>query len=119
MRVAELAASGHLGGAERVVLETVRGLSARGIDMSLLALEQGPLLEAAARAGASPAEACPLPGPLAALGDAGRSAGSVAFGLVRAAAPLPGYARQFSGSSRHTRQTSSTRTASRRTCWPR
>jgi glycosyltransferase involved in cell wall biosynthesis len=96
MRVAELAASGHLGGAERVVLETVRGLGARGIEMSLLALEPGPLLVAAARAGAAPVEACPLPGPLAALGDAGRSAGSVAFGLIRAAAPLPGYARQFS-----------------------
>jgi len=96
MRVTELAASGHLGGAERVVLETVRGLGARGIDMSLLALEPGPLLEAAARAGASPAEACPLPAPLAALGDAGRSARSVAFGLVRAVAPLPGYARRFS-----------------------
>ena len=91
MRVALLAASGQLGGAERVVLETVRGLSTLGIESTVLALESGPLLEAALREGAGAAEALPLPAGLAVLGDAGRSPAAVAVGLMRAAVPLPAY----------------------------
>jgi glycosyltransferase involved in cell wall biosynthesis len=95
MRVGVLAASGQLGGAERVVLETVRGLSTLGIESTVLALESGPLLEAALREGARAAEALRLPAGLAVLGDAGRSPATVAVGLMRAAVPLPAYVRQF------------------------
>ena len=95
MRVGLLAASGQLGGAERVVLETVRGLSSHGIESTVLALESGPLLEAALREGACAAEALVLPAGLAVLGDAGRSRAAVAVGLMRAAIPLPGYVRRL------------------------
>jgi len=95
MRVGLLAASGQLGGAERVVLETVRALSTLGIESTLLALESGPLLEAALREGAHAAEALRLPAGLAVLGDAGRSPAAVAAGLMRAVVPLPAYLRRL------------------------
>lgn len=95
MRVALLAASGQLGGAERVVLETIRGLSVIGVESTVIALESGPLLEAARREGARAAEALPLPEGLAILGDTGRSRTAVAIGLMRAAAPLPAYVRRL------------------------
>ena len=95
MRVGLLAASGQLGGAERVVLETVRGLSTLGIESTVLALEAGPLLEAALGEGAHAAEALRLPAGLAGLGDAGQPRVAVAIGLMRAAAPLPAYVRRL------------------------
>jgi len=97
MRVTVLAASGHLGGAERMVLETVRALSTLGIDSTVLALEPGPLLEASLREGANIVEALRLSSGLATLGDTGRSKAAVIFGLLRAAAPLPLYVRQLAG----------------------
>jgi glycosyltransferase involved in cell wall biosynthesis len=103
MRVCVLAASGQLGGAERVVLETVRGLSSHGIESTVVALESGPLLEAALREGARAAEALPLPASLAGLGDAGQSPATVAVGLMRAAVPLPAYVRRLARTLRRHR----------------
>jgi glycosyltransferase involved in cell wall biosynthesis len=96
MQVILLAASGQLGGAERMVLEVVRALSTLGVESSVLALQPGPLLEAALREGACAAEASVPPPSLAILGDMGRSKAAVAVGLLRAAVPLPLFVRRLS-----------------------
>jgi glycosyltransferase involved in cell wall biosynthesis len=89
MRVTVLAASGQLGGAERMALESVRGLSTLGIASTVVALEPGPLLDAALREGADTVDVLRLSPGLATLGDAGRSKAAVLVGLLRAAVPLP------------------------------
>ena len=97
MRVTVLAASGQLGGAERMVLETVRALSTLGFESTVVALEPGPLLDATRREGAGMVDVLRLSSGLATLGDAGRSKAAVVIGLLRAAAPLPFYVRQLAG----------------------
>jgi glycosyltransferase involved in cell wall biosynthesis len=94
MRIVELAASGHLGGAERVLLDSTVARLEAGDDVAVIALGPGPLREYAARAGAT-FDVCPPPHVLAALGDAGRSAPAAAFGLARAALPAVAYLRGF------------------------
>jgi len=95
MRVTVLAASGQLGGAERMVLETVRALSTLRLASTVVALEPGPLLDATRREGADMVDVLRLSSGLATLGDAGRSKAAVVVGLLRAAAPLPFYVRQL------------------------
>ena len=97
MRVTVLAASGQLGGAERMVLETVRALSTLGLESTVVALEPGPLLDATRREGADMVEVLRLSSGLATLGDAGRSKAAVVVGLLRAAAPLPFSVRRLAG----------------------
>ena len=95
MRVLEVAASGQLGGAERVLLECQRGLSASGCDVSVLALDDGPLLDVVRQRGLR-ASAVAMPASLAAIGDAHASSARVAMGLVRTAPALLRYSRRFS-----------------------
>ena len=94
MRVVFLTSSGQLGGAERVVLEAMHGLRARGATPSLLSLEAGPLLEEARRHGVD-AEALTPPAELTELGEAGRPAVSVIGNLGRAVGPLPRFVKRF------------------------
>ena len=95
MRVTMLAASARLGGAERVVLECIHALTSRGIECTLLALEDGPLHERAMAAGARRTDAVPLPRGLATLGDALRSRGETVLRLMGSAPSLPTYMRRF------------------------
>jgi glycosyltransferase involved in cell wall biosynthesis len=90
MRIAFLAASGELGGAERSLLDVLAGLRAAepGWALLVVAPEAGPLVERAAALGAE-TRVVPYPRRLAAAGDAGaRSAG----GLLRSLAALGGAA---------------------------
>ena len=94
MRVVELAASGHLGGAERVLLDSAAARLQAGDDVSVIALSAGPLGDHVERVGSRFA-ACPPPPSLAELGDAGRSTAVAALGLARAAVPALAYVRRF------------------------
>jgi glycosyltransferase involved in cell wall biosynthesis len=94
MRVVELAASGHLGGAERVLLDSAAVRLAAGDDVSVLALASGPLGDHVVCRGGRFA-ACPPPPSLAELGDAGRSTAAAALGLARATVPALAYVRRF------------------------
>jgi glycosyltransferase involved in cell wall biosynthesis len=94
MRVIELAASGHLGGAERVLLDAVASRRAAGDEVSVIALAPGPLAESVGRLDAS-FTVCPPPHVLSELGDAGRSTPAAALGLARAAVPALAYVRRF------------------------
>jgi glycosyltransferase involved in cell wall biosynthesis len=93
-RIALLAASGQLGGAERMVLESALAWGSRGWTPALVALEDGPLL-AAARALGVEAMALPAPRGLAGLGDAGSSRTASLAALAGAAVPLPVYVRRL------------------------
>jgi glycosyltransferase involved in cell wall biosynthesis len=83
-----LSASAALGGAERALLDLVASLRAAepGWRLTVVAAEEGPLLERARSLGAD-ARALPFPGALAALGDAGAPAGGrgLRMGMMRAA----------------------------------
>jgi glycosyltransferase involved in cell wall biosynthesis len=94
-RVVLLAASGQLGGAERVVLESLRAIQGAGLEGSLISLEAGPVIAVARSLGAD-AAAMQLPAALATLGETGRSRLAVAAGLTRGMAPLIGYVRALS-----------------------
>ena len=95
MRVTVLAASGQLGGAERMVLETVRGFSTLGIESTWSPLNPAP----ARRPPCGKAPTRPMLfgfrqdwRRLATLADRKRR---WLVGLLRAAAPLPFYVRQL------------------------
>jgi len=94
MRVVFLTSSGQLGGAERVALEALHGLLARGATVSLLSLEPGPLVDEVRRAGIA-ADVLSPPPELTELGEAGRPAMSVIGGLGRAVGPLPRFVKRF------------------------
>ena len=94
MRVVELAASGHLGGAERVLLDSAAARLAAGDEVSVIALSAGPLGASVERLGGR-FVVCPPPPTLARLGDAGRSTAAAALGLTGAAIPALVYVRRF------------------------
>jgi glycosyltransferase involved in cell wall biosynthesis len=87
MKVLFLNPLGTLGGAERALLDlfaSIRGTN-EGIEVSLLSLEDGPLLAEARMLGAA-AEYFPVPRSLTRIGDSG---GIDIQGLLRAGAELP------------------------------
>ena len=87
MKVLFLNPIGTLGGAERALLDLIASirLTSREIEVSLLALEDGPLLAEARQLGAT-AEFFPVPASLTRIGDSG---GVDVQGLLRALAALP------------------------------
>ncbi len=92
MRVAFLAASGEIGGAERVLLDLAASLrrAEPQWELHLVTTAPGPLNFAAARLGIR-VHAHPFPAALARVGDAGASAGGSRAGLLPsllAAAPM-------------------------------
>ena len=93
-RVALLAASGQLGGAERMVLEAARAWMALGWSPAVVALEDGPLLSAARDLGVE-ALAMPAPAGMARLGDAGGPRSATLLSLARVAGSLPSYVRRL------------------------
>ena len=93
-RVVLLAASGQLGGAERMVLESARAWTTLGWSPAVLALEDGPLLAAARGLGVD-ALALPPPDGMTRLGDAGGSRAATLVSLASAAVPLPAYVRRL------------------------
>ena len=93
-RVALLAASGQLGGAERMVLEAARAWMALGWSPAVVALEDGPLLSAARDLGVE-ALAMPAAAGMARLGDAGGPRSATLLSLARVAGSLPSYVRRL------------------------
>jgi glycosyltransferase involved in cell wall biosynthesis len=93
-RVALMAASGQLGGAERMVLETARAWMALGWSPAVVALEDGPLLTAARGLGVD-ALALPPPPGIARLGEAGGSRAATLLSLAGVAGSLPSYVRRL------------------------
>jgi glycosyltransferase involved in cell wall biosynthesis len=96
MRVSFLSAAGALGGAERVLLESVSAL--RGLrpewPVRVVCLADGPLLGELAGRGAE-VTLLPLPAPLARVGEAGRARAATLAGLARSVWPLRAYARRL------------------------
>lgn len=96
MRITFLAPSGHIGGAERVMLDCVHVADGYpGADISVISLGPGPLLEAASRLGARTVVVAP-PARMAALGDSFTSAGTVLLRMLPVLAGSPAFLRRFS-----------------------
>jgi len=96
MRIALLGASGHIGGAERVLLDCVHVADGfPGAEVSVVSLADGPLLTAARAVGARTETVAP-PASLAALGDSFASAGSVLLKMLPVLAGSPAFLRRFS-----------------------
>ena len=93
MRVLFLSTSGHLGGAERVLVDMVRATVANGGVAGVLTVEDGPLNAAVAAAGG---ESVPLPLP-GRFGRAGESRAPLATmaALAASAPPLLAYSRRL------------------------
>lgn len=100
IRITHLTASGELGGAERVALECMHAArSWRASEPSLLALGDGPLLDAAASLGAR-AMHVEAPSEVALLGDAFSSTGATVRAMVPALQRFPGFYRRFADAVR-------------------
>ena len=96
MRITLLGPSGHIGGAERVLLDCVQVADGYpGAELSVISLGRGPLLAAATGLGAKAVVVDP-PASLAALGDSFASAGSVMLRMLPALAGSPAFIRRFS-----------------------
>ena len=96
MRIALLGASGHIGGAERVLLDCVQVADGYpGAEVSVISLGGGPLMAAASGLGAKAFVVDP-PARLAALGDSFASAGSVVLRMLPVLAGSPAFIRRFS-----------------------
>lgn len=96
IRIALLGASGHIGGAERVLLDCVQVSDGHpGAEVSVISLGEGPLVAAANRLGARTAIVAPPPG-LAALGDSFATAGRVLLRMLPVVAGSPAFVRRFS-----------------------
>ncbi len=96
MRIALLGPSGHIGGAERVLLDCVHVADGYpGADVSVISLGPGPLVDAANRLGARTVVVAP-PAKMAALGDSFASAGSVLLRMLPVLAASPAFLRRFS-----------------------
>ena len=93
MRVLFLSTSGHLGGAERVLVDMVRATVDSGGTAGVLTVEDGPLTEAASKVGG---DILPLPIPRG-FGRAGESQASLATmaAMAASAAPLLSYSRRL------------------------
>jgi glycosyltransferase involved in cell wall biosynthesis len=85
MRILYLSPIGGLGGAERVLLATIRHVARFGHEALLISCTPGPLLERARDAGATAADVLPMPNLLSSTEESG---GAV-FGLLRSAATAP------------------------------
>lgn len=94
MRVVLLGASGHIGGAERVLLDCVR-VGYPGADVSVVLLGGGGLADAANALGARTVVVAP-PARLNAIGDSFASAGTVLLRMVPVLAGSPAFLRRFS-----------------------
>ncbi|HEX6050596.1 MAG TPA: glycosyltransferase [Gemmatimonadaceae bacterium] len=95
MRITHLTASGELGGAERVALECMHAArSWNGVEVSLVALGRGRLVDAAASVGAR-ATSVEAPSEVALLGDAFASAGATIRAMAPALQRFPGFYRRF------------------------
>jgi glycosyltransferase involved in cell wall biosynthesis len=93
LRILYLNPIGQLGGAERSLIDLLRSLQEHdgSLELSVLTLAEGPLVEAVGALGIE-VRVVPLPPALARLGDSGLGVGSLGDGL-RAAAALPAFAR--------------------------
>jgi len=98
MRVLFLSTSGHLGGAERVLVDMVRATVESGSTAGVLTAEDGPLTAAVSKAGGD-VVSLPLP---PGFGRAGESQGSLATmaSLAASAAPLLSYAPRLTAAIR-------------------
>lgn len=98
MRVLFLSTSGHLGGAERVLVDMVRATVASGSTAGVLTVEDGPLTAAVAQAGGENVS-LPLPD---GFGRTGESQGSLAAmaALAASAPPLLAYSRRLTNAIR-------------------
>jgi glycosyltransferase involved in cell wall biosynthesis len=97
MRLLYLSGSGAMGGAERVLLDTILGMQARGHQIKLILGEHGPLLSQVAAAGVE-AEVLPMPERLAAFGESGQSAAAMLAGVPAAGAAALSYLRALNAS---------------------
>ncbi len=85
MRLLYLSGSGAMGGAERVLLDVILGMQARGHQIKLILGEHGPLQSQVAGAGVE-AEVLPMPERLAAFGESGQSPAAMLAGVPAAGA---------------------------------
>jgi glycosyltransferase involved in cell wall biosynthesis len=96
MRIVFLSVSAGLGGAERVLLDSVAALRTRHPQwtLSVVCLAEGPLTGELAAEGA---DVCvlPLPARFAAVGESGRSAAATVAGLAGSAWALQSYTRRL------------------------
>jgi len=97
MRLLYLSGSGAMGGAERVLLDTILGMQARGHQIKLILGEHGPLLSQVSAAGVE-AEVLPMPERLAAFGESGQSAAAMLAGVPAAGAAALSYLRALNAS---------------------
>jgi glycosyltransferase involved in cell wall biosynthesis len=96
VRVMFLAASGQIGGAERVLLDCIRiGDGWPGAEVSVVALGPGPVVSAADALGARTRVVEP-PAAFSAVGDAFGSTGTVVRSLLPMLGGFPGFFRRFS-----------------------
>ena len=87
-----LSGSGAMGGAERVLLDLILGMQARGHQIKLILGEAGPLQSQVACAGVE-AEVLPMPERLAAFGESGQSPAAMLAGVPAAGAAALWYLR--------------------------
>ena len=97
MRLLYLSGSGAMGGAERVLLDVILGMQARGHQIKLILGEQGPLQSQVAGAGLE-AEVLPMPDRLAAFGESGQSPAAMLAGVPAAGAAALAYLRALNAS---------------------
>ena len=97
MRLLYLSGSGAMGGAERVLLDLILGMQARGHQIKLILGEHGPLQSQVAGAGVE-AEVLPMPERLAAFGESGQSPAAMLAGVPAAGAAALSYLRALNAS---------------------
>jgi glycosyltransferase involved in cell wall biosynthesis len=96
LRIVLLGPSGHIGGAERVLLDCVQVSDGYpGAEVSVISLGGGPMVTAASELGAQAAVVAP-PASLAALGDSFASAGNVLLRMLPAIVASPAFIYRFS-----------------------
>ena len=93
MRVLFLSTSGHLGGAERVLVDMVRATVTNGGTAGVLTVEDGPLTAAVADAGGD-SLSLPLPGGFGRTGESHAGLATMAA-LAASAPPLLAYSRRL------------------------
>jgi glycosyltransferase involved in cell wall biosynthesis len=96
MRISFLSVSAGLGGAERVLLDTIAALRVRHAEwtLSVVCLAEGPLTAEVTALGAE-VRVLPMPPGFAAVGESGGSAAATVAGLAGNAWPLQSYMRRL------------------------
>jgi glycosyltransferase involved in cell wall biosynthesis len=96
MRISFLSVSAGLGGAERVLLDTIAALRVRHAEwtLSVVCLAEGPLTAEVTALGAE-VRVLPMPPGFAAVGESGGSAAATVAGLAGNAWPLQSYVRRL------------------------